>query len=237
MEWKVKRRPDGTRYIVRRPTTRNRLLRNRAIKITEERNDLTTTTTEDDTISEIKTGRYWTKDERKKHIERSKERRQRQQLIILNKTSSILTPSTTFNMHSVNQQSHQPSNHVVGKLYQPNSTIVTSPVNNSCGVGGGGVGGSGTGSGGAGLSVGCGITTFTGVPTTPSVRLGSCQGNVQDSTIIHKKNLKKKNQLNQSNKDDITITQAINNDTSSSKQNTSNNGNSKMSGLLSVTTV
>jgi ligand of Numb protein X 3/4 len=50
MEWKVKRRADGTRYIARRPV-RNRILRNRAIKISEERAGHTT---EDDTMSEMK---------------------------------------------------------------------------------------------------------------------------------------------------------------------------------------
>ena len=52
MEWKVKRRPDGTRYIARRPV-RSRVLRNRAIKISEERAGHTT---EDDTMSEMKVG-------------------------------------------------------------------------------------------------------------------------------------------------------------------------------------
>ncbi|XP_055857882.1 slo-interacting protein 1 isoform X2 [Episyrphus balteatus] len=85
MVWKVKRRQDGTRYIVRRPV-RNRFLRNRALRINAERNDQTT---EDDTISEIKTGRYWTKEERKKHIEKARERRQRQQIIITNKNNEI----------------------------------------------------------------------------------------------------------------------------------------------------
>lgn len=50
MEWKVKRRPDGSRYIARRPV-RNRILKNREIRISEERAGLTT---EDDTISELK---------------------------------------------------------------------------------------------------------------------------------------------------------------------------------------
>lgn len=50
MEWKVKRRADGTRYIARRPI-RNRILRNRAIEISEERAGHTT---EDDTMSEMK---------------------------------------------------------------------------------------------------------------------------------------------------------------------------------------
>ena len=55
MEWKVKRRADGTRYIARRPV-RNRILRNRALRINEERQGHTT---EDDAMSEIKV-RCWT---------------------------------------------------------------------------------------------------------------------------------------------------------------------------------
>ena len=100
MQWKVKRRQDGTRYIVRRPV-RNRMMRDRAMRITEERNELTT---EDDTISEIKTGRYWTKDERKKHIERAKERRNRQQIMILNKNAEN---STNMNAQSYLQMQQQ----------------------------------------------------------------------------------------------------------------------------------
>ncbi|XP_012221129.1 E3 ubiquitin-protein ligase PDZRN3-B [Linepithema humile] len=79
MEWKVKRRADGTRYIARRPV-RNRILRNRAIKISEERAGHTT---EDDTISEMKVGRYWSKEERKRQLERARERKQRQQELLL----------------------------------------------------------------------------------------------------------------------------------------------------------
>lgn len=88
MEWKVKRRPDGTRYIVRRPI-RQRLLKERALRINEERRGAELTTTEDDTISEIKLGRYWSRDERKKHMEKSRERRQRQEHVISNKTEEI----------------------------------------------------------------------------------------------------------------------------------------------------
>ncbi|XP_029043187.2 PDZ domain-containing protein 4 [Osmia bicornis bicornis] len=79
MEWKVKRRADGTRYIARRPV-RNRILRNRAIKISEERAGHST---EDDTMSEAKVGRYWTKEERKRQLERARERKQRQQELML----------------------------------------------------------------------------------------------------------------------------------------------------------
>lgn len=77
MEWKVKRRADGTRYIARRPV-RNRILKDRAIRISEERAGLTT---EDDTVSELKVGRYWSKEERKRHFEKSRERKQRQEAL------------------------------------------------------------------------------------------------------------------------------------------------------------
>ncbi|KFV07936.1 E3 ubiquitin-protein ligase PDZRN3, partial [Tauraco erythrolophus] len=60
MEWKVKVRSDGTRYITKRPV-RDRLLRERAIKIKEERSGMTT---DDDAISEMKMGRYWSKKRR-----------------------------------------------------------------------------------------------------------------------------------------------------------------------------
>ncbi len=50
-EWKVKIRPDGTRYITRRPA-RNKFLKERAKKIGEERNS--GMTTDDDAMSELK---------------------------------------------------------------------------------------------------------------------------------------------------------------------------------------
>ncbi|XP_060537378.1 PDZ domain-containing protein 4 isoform X2 [Cylas formicarius] len=90
MEWKVKRRPDGTRYIARRPV-RNRILKNREIKLSEERAGLTT---EDDTISELKIGRYWTKEERKKHLEKSRERKQRQEILLASRNIEEVTEDT-----------------------------------------------------------------------------------------------------------------------------------------------
>lgn len=91
MVWKVKRRQDGSRYIVRRPV-RARVLKERASKIAEERND--GLTTEDDTVSEIKLGRFWTKEERKKHMEKAKERRCRQEAMIAAKNQQLLEPAT-----------------------------------------------------------------------------------------------------------------------------------------------
>ncbi|XP_077181314.1 E3 ubiquitin-protein ligase PDZRN3 isoform X4 [Paroedura picta] len=78
MEWKVKVRSDGTRYITKRPV-RDRLLRERAIKIKEERSGMTT---DDDAISEMKMGRYWSKEERKQQLLKAKEQRRRRKFMM-----------------------------------------------------------------------------------------------------------------------------------------------------------
>ncbi|GFY09759.1 e3 ubiquitin-protein ligase PDZRN3-B [Trichonephila clavipes] len=78
MEWKVKRRPDGTRYITRRPI-RNKILKERALQIMEERCGLTT---DDDAVSELKIGKYWSREERKRHLERARERKQRREIFM-----------------------------------------------------------------------------------------------------------------------------------------------------------
>ncbi|XP_075405997.1 E3 ubiquitin-protein ligase PDZRN3 [Tenrec ecaudatus] len=78
MEWKVKIRSDGTRYITKRPV-RDRLLRERALKIREERSGLTT---DDDAVSEMKMGRYWSKEERKQHLVKAKEQRRRREFMM-----------------------------------------------------------------------------------------------------------------------------------------------------------
>lgn len=77
MEWKVKIRSDGTRYITKRPV-RDKLLKERALRIREERSGMTT---DDDAISEMKMGRYWSKEERKQHAVRAKEQRQRREFM------------------------------------------------------------------------------------------------------------------------------------------------------------
>lgn len=78
MEWKVKIRSDGTRYITKRPI-RDKLLRERALRIHEERSG--GMTTDDDALSELKMGRYWSKEERKQHAVRAKEQRQRREFM------------------------------------------------------------------------------------------------------------------------------------------------------------
>lgn len=112
MEWKVKRRPDGSRYIVRRPVKNRTLRAARASKINEERSN--DQTTEDDTISEVKMGRYWTKEERKKHMEKAKERRHRQESLIASKNQQIHeNPHLSANQYYHHQQMVPPPQTVV----------------------------------------------------------------------------------------------------------------------------
>lgn len=77
-EWKVKVRSDGSRYITKRPV-RDRLLRERALRIREERSGLTT---DDDAASDMKLGRYWSREERKQHVARAREQRRRRALLL-----------------------------------------------------------------------------------------------------------------------------------------------------------
>ncbi|XP_029948023.1 E3 ubiquitin-protein ligase PDZRN3-B isoform X1 [Salarias fasciatus] len=88
MEWKVKIRSDGTRYITKRPV-RDKLLRERAIRIHEERSGMTT---DDDALSELKMGRYWSKEERKQHAVRAKEQRQRREFMKQSRADCLKEP-------------------------------------------------------------------------------------------------------------------------------------------------
>lgn len=85
MEWVVKRRPDGTRYITRRPV-RSKILKERAKKITEERSGMTT---DDDAMSELKTGRYWSKEERKRHLEKAKDYKRRKESMLKQRMDTL----------------------------------------------------------------------------------------------------------------------------------------------------
>ncbi|XP_022518056.2 PDZ domain-containing protein 4 [Astyanax mexicanus] len=78
MEWKVKIRSDGSRYVAKRPV-RDRLLKARAMKISEERSGMTT---DDDAVSEMKMGRYWSKEERKQQLLRAREHRRRREFML-----------------------------------------------------------------------------------------------------------------------------------------------------------
>lgn len=80
MKWKVKRRVDGSKYIVKRP-------------LREDKKDVEFLTTDDDTMSEIKLGKFWSKTDRKKHLEKSKERRYRLELMNQQVTQNKLDTS------------------------------------------------------------------------------------------------------------------------------------------------
>ncbi|XP_034296447.1 E3 ubiquitin-protein ligase PDZRN3 isoform X1 [Pantherophis guttatus] len=98
MEWKVKVRSDGTRYITKRPV-RDRLLRERAIKIREERSGMTT---DDDAISEMKMGRYWSKEERKQHIVKAKEQRKRREFMMQSRLECLKEQQGTEDKKEMN---------------------------------------------------------------------------------------------------------------------------------------
>ncbi|KAM4022511.1 LOW QUALITY PROTEIN: E3 ubiquitin-protein ligase PDZRN3 [Anomaloglossus baeobatrachus] len=91
MEWKVKVRSDGTRYITKRPV-RDKLLRERAIKIKEERSGMTT---DDDAISEMKMGRYWSKEERKQHLRKASEQKKRREFMMQSRLECLKEKQTT----------------------------------------------------------------------------------------------------------------------------------------------
>nr|XP_019613188.1 PREDICTED: E3 ubiquitin-protein ligase PDZRN3 [Rhinolophus sinicus] len=88
LEWKVKVRSDGSRYITKRPV-RDRLLRERALRIREERSGATT---DDDAASELKLGRYWSREERKQHVVRAKEQRRRRALLLQSRPGCLPEP-------------------------------------------------------------------------------------------------------------------------------------------------
>ncbi|KJH49500.1 hypothetical protein DICVIV_04380 [Dictyocaulus viviparus] len=83
-KWKVKRRCDGTRYIVKRPI-RNQILKKRAAQLVRERAGVST---DDDAMSELKLGHFHTREERKKHLEEERRRKiKNQQKLIQSKMS------------------------------------------------------------------------------------------------------------------------------------------------------
>lgn len=77
LEWVVKKRSDGSRYVTRRPI-RNKILSDRKKRYEDERCGMTT---DDDAMSEIKTGKYWSKEDRKSHLQKAKEYRRRKELM------------------------------------------------------------------------------------------------------------------------------------------------------------
>lgn len=85
MEWVVKLRPDGSRYIARRPI-RSKILKERAKKLAQERCGMTT---DDDAMSEMKMGRYHRKEDRKRHLEKAKEYKRKKEQLMKQKLESL----------------------------------------------------------------------------------------------------------------------------------------------------
>jgi ligand of Numb protein X 3/4 len=85
MEWVVKLRPDGTRYIARRPI-RSKIMKERAKRLAQERCGMTT---DDDNMSELKLGRYCRKEDRKRHLEKAKEYKKKKEQLMKQKLESL----------------------------------------------------------------------------------------------------------------------------------------------------
>lgn len=81
----VRRRSDGSRYIARKSATapplarlrRKQMLEERARKLSDERRGTATTTDDDDAHSEVKVGKFWTKEERRAHLQRARQHKTR----------------------------------------------------------------------------------------------------------------------------------------------------------------
>uniref|UniRef100_A0AC35GVJ0 Uncharacterized protein n=1 Tax=Panagrolaimus sp. PS1159 TaxID=55785 RepID=A0AC35GVJ0_9BILA len=97
-EWKVKRRSDGTCYITRKPL-RNQLLKAREEQLNKERHGLST---DDDAASELKTGRFWSREERKRHLEHAREKKATKMQIAMQKVS--VNPSEQMIMQLSNRK-------------------------------------------------------------------------------------------------------------------------------------
>ena len=77
-------------------------------------------TSDDDTASEVKVGKFWTKDQRKKHLEDSKERRRRQEELIKTKSSVTVTSTAgKVKTASSNPAASSPKRH----SYHEGSTV------------------------------------------------------------------------------------------------------------------
>ncbi|PAV83724.1 hypothetical protein WR25_25115 isoform G [Diploscapter pachys] len=74
-KWKVKRRSDGSRYVVRR-AVRGEVLKKREAEINRERTGIST---DDDAMSDLKLGHFHTREERKRQLERERLRKLQQQ--------------------------------------------------------------------------------------------------------------------------------------------------------------
>lgn len=91
MEWVVKKRPDGTRYITRRPV-RNKFLKEREKKLNEERSY---TTEEEDANADLLVNRYWTKADKRKHYDKIKDKKHKRKSASLSQQSTEAASSSS----------------------------------------------------------------------------------------------------------------------------------------------
>lgn len=78
-EWKVRVRKDGTRYITKKTTSsRDKRLKQRERRLLTERCGATT---DDDALTELKLGRHWSRDDRKRHMRLAKEKKRRREFM------------------------------------------------------------------------------------------------------------------------------------------------------------
>ncbi|CAI4224342.1 unnamed protein product [Auanema sp. JU1783] len=78
-KWKVKRRCDGSRYVVKRPI-RSQILKKREAQLLRERTGIST---DDDAQSELMMGHFYRREERKRHLEKERLRKELQQQKLL----------------------------------------------------------------------------------------------------------------------------------------------------------
>lgn len=80
LEWVIKRRADGTRYITRRPIVTKGRERVKQQPVDDKR--CVVMTTDDDAGSERKAGRYWTKEERRQHVEKARDQKRIKESVV-----------------------------------------------------------------------------------------------------------------------------------------------------------
>ncbi|GMR48756.1 hypothetical protein PMAYCL1PPCAC_18951 [Pristionchus mayeri] len=102
-KWKVKRRCDGSRYVVKRPV-RSQVLKKREAQLLRERPGITT---DDDALSGIKLGQFIPRDDRKRVLEREKAKKRRRQQRVLLAAETANTEQPIISLSQLKQHRKQ----------------------------------------------------------------------------------------------------------------------------------
>ncbi|KAF8373228.1 hypothetical protein PRIPAC_79657 [Pristionchus pacificus] len=102
-KWKVKRRCDGSRYVVKRPI-RSQVLKKREAQLLRERPGITT---DDDALSGIKPGQFIPRDDRKRVLEREKAKKRRRQQRVLQAAETANTEQPIISLSQQKQHRKQ----------------------------------------------------------------------------------------------------------------------------------